>query len=184
MHRLLQDLVGTQTDDALGRQLRDELNDYAEARAEFLEEGWVQRENRWEIDPLREYALLLIDAEETAGADLANTTGTPLHALGDFAACRDLRRRAKALCEKAFEPDHPTVATSYSNPATPERALGYLAEARDLLRRAIAIEEKAFEPDHPTLAVSYSNLAMVEQDLGNLAEAGDLLRRAITILEK
>ncbi len=73
--------------------------------------------------------------------------------LGNLAEARSLLRRAIAINEKAYDADHPTLATSYSNLAVVEQTLGNLAEARSLLRRAIAIEEKVYDADHPDLAI-------------------------------
>ena len=66
--------------------------------------------------------------------------------------------RAIEIEEKYFDPDHPTLATSYSNLATILRALGDLPEARRLMELAIEIDEKHFDPEHPSLATRYTNL--------------------------
>ncbi|MSR58068.1 MAG: tetratricopeptide repeat protein, partial [Planctomycetaceae bacterium] len=106
-----------------------------------------------------------------AASRLADALGNYFQHRGSYSAARDLLKRAIEIKEKAYAPDHPTLAVSYSNLGMVERALGNLDAARDLLKRAIEIEEKAYAPDHPTLAVSYSNLALVEQALGNLDAA-------------
>jgi tetratricopeptide (TPR) repeat protein len=86
-----------------------------------------------------------------------------------------------SINEQAYEPDHPTLAVSYSNLATIEMALGDLPAARDLMQRAIAIDEKAYEPDHPNLAVSYWILGRIEEDDGNIDQARVLIERAHAI---
>ncbi|WP_310601173.1 tetratricopeptide repeat protein [Desulfobulbus sp.] len=91
--------------------------------------------------------------------------------MGNLNEARSLLIKAVAINEKAYKPDHPTLAISYSNLATVEQDLGNLNEARALMLKAIAINEKIYEPDHPTLATSYSNLAMVEQNLDNIEES-------------
>ena len=48
--------------------------------------------------------------------------------LGNLAEARRLLTRAIEIQEKAFEPDHPNLAVSYSNLALVEKALGNLAE--------------------------------------------------------
>src|SRR5262249_26879737 len=97
---------------------------------------------------------------------------------------RTLLRNAIVLKERAYEPGHPTLASSYSNLAMVERALGNRAEARALLHSAIAIDEKVHGAGHPNLASDYHDLAWVEMNLGNLAEAQALLYGAIAIDEK
>ncbi len=184
VHRVVRDVVAARMGDEAATARRRKVTEQALERAKLLRDGWVQRGVRWEIEPVHLYALELLAAVDTSGANLANWIVSPMQALGNLAEARSLLRRAIAIEEKAYDADHPTLATSYSNLAVVEQALGNLAEARSLLRRAIAIEEKAYDADHPTLAISYSNLALVEQDLGNLAEARSLLRRAIAIGEK
>ncbi|KUG28038.1 hypothetical protein ASZ90_002104 [hydrocarbon metagenome] len=183
MHRLVQEVVR----DRMGERkeaLEAPLAKYAESRAEFLLENWVRREHRWEIAPLVALAEALMADEKQSGADFASMLATPLMYLAQYTEAKRLLERAVEIREKAFAPDHPALATSYSNLALVEKDTGNLAEARCLLLRAIEIEEKAFDQDHPALATSYSNLALVELDLGNLAEARHLLQRAVEIEEK
>jgi tetratricopeptide (TPR) repeat protein len=184
MHRIVQDVVEARmAPEELDRR-RTRVTDYTRQRAAHLEEAWVNRENRWEIGPLCEYAVLLMDLQSIDGASLASDIAPRMHNLGNLAEARDLMCRAIAIEEKTFEPDCSALATAYSNLALIELDLGNRAEARELMCRAIAIDEKAFEPDHPSLASGYSNLAMIEQDLGNLTEARELMCRAIAIDEK
>ncbi len=93
-------------------------------------------------------------------------------------------QRAIGIQQEHFDPNHPTLATSYSNLAMILRHLGRLDDALQSMQRAIGIEEKHFDPNHPTLATGYSNLAMILQDLGRLDEAFQSTQRAIAILKK
>ena len=72
-------------------------------------------------------------------------------------------RRALAIDEKSFGPEHPNVATSLNNLAAIARATNRLAEAEPLYRRALAIDEKSFGPDHPNVAIRLNNLAQLLQ---------------------
>ena len=58
-------------------------------------------------------------------------------------------RRALAIDEKSFGPDHPSVARDLNNLALLLQATNRLAEAEPLMRRALAIDEKSFGPDIP-----------------------------------
>jgi tetratricopeptide (TPR) repeat protein len=120
---------------------------------------------------------------EVAGR-LANDVAIYLKNSGNSSEARRLFRYAIEKNERICVPDHPALATNYSNLATVERELGNFEEARRLLLQAIAIDRKVYAAEHPTLATRYSNLALVEKDLGHLAEARQLLRQAITIEEK
>ena len=61
-------------------------------------------------------------------------------------------RRALAIDEASFGPDHPNVATSLNNLAALLQATNRLSEAEPLYRRALAIDEASFGPDHPNVA--------------------------------
>ena len=59
-------------------------------------------------------------------------------------------RRALAIDERSYGPDHPTVAAALNNLGTlpaPRR----LGDAEPLFRRALAIDERSFGPDIPPL---------------------------------
>ena len=120
------------------------------------------------------------NAPETCGR-LLNKAGLYTRLMGQYGEARRLLKQAIEIGERHYEPDHPTLATRYSNLALVERALGNFSEARRLLKQAIEIGERHYEPDHPTLATRYSNLALVERALGNFSEARDLASRALKI---
>ena len=61
-------------------------------------------------------------------------------------------RRALAIDEKSYGPDHPNVATALNNLAGLLEETNRLAEAEPLMRRALAIDEKSFGFDHPKVA--------------------------------
>ena len=61
-------------------------------------------------------------------------------------------RRALAIDEKSFGPEHPDVATDLNNLAQLLQATNRLAEAEPLMRRALEIDEKSYGPEHPNVA--------------------------------
>ena len=193
IHRLVQDVVNRrQAGDLIARMhwfihdilIRRKAVKYVKDRAKYLWESWAHRCNRWEIESVKAFAYHLMEQNKKDGAFLANQLTRPLGLLGSFSEAKRLMERAIEINEQAFDPNHPTLAVSYSNLATVETDLGNLTEAKRLMQRAIEIDEQAFDPNHPTLAVKYSNLAMVEKDLGNFSEAKRLLQRAIEINEQ
>ena len=58
-------------------------------------------------------------------------------------------RRALAIDEKSFGPDHPKSPTDLNNLAQLLQATNRLAEAEPLMRRALAIDEKSFGAGPP-----------------------------------
>ena len=117
-------------------------------------------------------------------ARLLNDLGMYWQARGQFGAAEPLYRRALAIDERSYGPDHPDVARDLNNLAVLLRATNRLAEADPLYRRALAIGERSYGPDHPTVARALSNLASLLQDTNRLDEAEPLYRRALAIGER
>ena len=62
-------------------------------------------------------------------------------------------RRALAIDEKSYGPEHPNVAISLNNLAALLQVTNRLQEAEPLMRRALAIDEKSYGPEHPSVAI-------------------------------
>ena len=58
-------------------------------------------------------------------------------------------RRALAIAEGSYGPDHPDVAATLNNLAGLLQDTNRLGEAEPLMRRALAIDEESYGPDHP-----------------------------------
>ena len=120
-------------------------------------------------------------AQPTSG--LMDRLGRLLQNEARLGEAEPLMRRALAIDEASFGPDHPTVATDLNNLATLLQATNRLGEAEPLMRRALAIDEASFGPDHPTVAIDLNNLAQLLQATNRLGEAEPLMRRALAIDE-
>ena len=82
-----------------------------------------------------------------------------LKATNRLAEAEPLYRRALAIDERSYGPDHPDVAIRLNNLAELLQATNRLAEAEPLDRRALAIDERSYGPDHPDVAIDLNNLA-------------------------
>jgi tetratricopeptide (TPR) repeat protein len=71
-----------------------------------------------------------------------------------------LMRRALAIDEKNFSPEHANIASRLNHLALLLTDTNRLTEAEPLYRRALAIEEKNSRPDHPNVAAGLNNLAV------------------------
>ncbi|MGH8563309.1 MAG: tetratricopeptide repeat protein [Gammaproteobacteria bacterium] len=91
-------------------------------------------------------------------------------------------RRAIAIDERSFGPDHPNVARDLCDLAHLLHATNRLQEAEPLINRALAINEHGYGPVHPNVALCLNNLAMLLQDTNRLPEAESLSRRQLGIL--
>ena len=112
---------------------------------------------------------------------LLNQHGVHLNARADFAGAEPLMRRALAIDEASFGPDHPDVGIRLNNLAALLQATNRLAEAEPLMRRALKIDETSFGPDHPDVGTDLNNLAQLLQATNRLGEAEPLMRRALKI---
>jgi tetratricopeptide (TPR) repeat protein len=98
------------------------------------------------------------------------------------AEAEPLFRRALAIIEGSYGPDHPHVVAALYSLAMLLRDTDRPAEAEPLFRRALAIIEGSYGPDHPAVATVLNDLAGLLRDTDRLAEAEPLCRRALQIL--
>ena len=68
-------------------------------------------------------------------------------------------RRALAIDEGSYGPDHPDSPRALNNLAQLLQDTNRLGEAEPLMRRALAIAERSYGPDHPDVATDLNNLA-------------------------
>ncbi len=94
-----------------------------------------------------------------------------------------LFRRALAIDEASYGPDHPVVAIRLNNLAGLLHDFNRLVEAEPLFHRALAIDEASYGPDNPDVARDLNNLATLLQATDRLVEAEPLFRRALAIDE-
>ena len=89
-------------------------------------------------------------------------------------------RRALAIDEKSFGPEHPYVARDLNTLALLLLATSSRTVAEPLLHRSFAIDEKSYGPRHP-LARDLNNLAILLQATKRPAEAHALMTRVVAI---
>ncbi len=140
------------------------------------------------LDPLAPHARAVATRADTAGiatptTRLMNKVGLLLFRKALHVEAEPLMRRALAIDEASFGPDHPRVALHLNNLAQLLQATNRLPEAEPLMRRALAINEASFGPDHPDVAPSLNNLASLLQATNRVPEAEPLMRRGLAINE-
>jgi tetratricopeptide (TPR) repeat protein len=186
VHRLVQDFAHrAMTEERRIQVLREALGWVDAAFA-----GNVDDVRNWPtLDPLAPHVHAVARAADEAGiaeptARLFNQLGVLFNAKADYAEAEQLTRRALAITERSYGPDHPLVAICLNNLATPFRAANRLAEAEPMIRRALEIDEKSVGPDHPNVAIRLNNLAQLLQATNRLTEAEPLMLRALAIDEQ
>ncbi len=185
IHRLVQDFTQRGLEEAKRKQVLAEALGWVNAA--FA--GDPQDVRSWPaLDPLAPHALVLAKRADEAGiseptARLMNDLGVLFDAKSRYAEAEPLMRRALAIDEASYGPDHPNVAIRLSNLARLLQDTNRLAEAEPLMRRALAIDEASYGPDHPNVAIRLNNLAQLLKATNRLAEAEPLMRRALAINE-
>ena len=143
----------------------------------------------WPVwDPWRPHIEQLMHAADDAGITdpttrLMNDHAQYLKAKSLLREAEPLMRRALAIDEASFGPEHPEVAIRLNNLALLLKDTNRLGEAEPLMRRALSISEASLGPEHPRIATELNNLALLLQDTNRLGEAEPLMRRALRIDE-
>lgn len=183
IHRILQRALESELP-AERDPLQRRLIVHAEARCDFLVEGWLHPSNRWEIEPLRSFAEELLTLNHHRASYVAVCVSVPLRELARYAEVESLLRRALAMDETSFGHDHPNVAVPLNNLAVVLMSMNRTAEAEPLYRRALRIAEDRLGAEHPEVATRLNNLAELFRTTNRLAEAEPLYRRALAIDER
>ena len=90
-------------------------------------------------------------------------------------------RRALAIDEQSYGPEHPNVSRDLNNLATLLNATNRLGEAELLMRRVVDMMERSYGVNHPNVATALNNLAQLLQDTNRVDEAEPLMRRHLEI---
>jgi tetratricopeptide (TPR) repeat protein len=184
VHRLVQQLMLRDCSGPERAELTQSVGDLVAQRDAILEKTTHWVEARWELDPFTALASLWDETNHPGAAWLLNQAGQCWRHLAEWSRAEPLMRRALAMDERKFGPEHEYVAIRLNNLAKLLQATNRLAEAEPLLRRALAMDEKKFGPEHPNIAIRLNNLAQLLQATNRLEEAEPLLWRALAMDEQ
>ena len=183
MHRLVGELVRG-SDKEIERH-QNSLSSHARNRCNFLEKGWLEWGNRWEIDPLASLAHLRMDSSDwDHGPWLATEAALRLSDIGMDSPAELLHRRALEAKERVLGPEDPSTLKSVINLAAMLDNKGDYAGAEPLLRRALGANERVLGPEHAMTLVTVNNLAELLVHKGDHAGAEPLYRRALEAKER
>jgi tetratricopeptide (TPR) repeat protein len=185
MHGLVQEVVGSRLAPDEATERWTALVTHIFSRAESLRNASQTRFGLWELEPLRDYSLLLLEGKHLEGGIVLGlkTTGA-LASVGRFAEARALLRYAVSKLESGQVGNRRVVAACYGNVAAVEFHMGNFVEAKRLFLRAIEVDKEVEKTNDEELAIHYSGLGLVEQKLGNLAEAKRLLQQDLVTAER
>ncbi len=110
---------------------------------------------------------------------LYSNLGGVLDRTGDLEGELENRRKAMALADEIYPPNHPDRARKLSNLGSTLNHLARYTEAEQALREALAIYEKIYdEGQHPRVAAAHNNLALSLVQAGRPELAEPHLTRA------
>jgi len=186
VHRLVQAVTRDRLDG-------DEMKKWAEVAVRIVNKAFPFDSDDVGTWPICSRLLLhaLAAAEHAEALDVAlDSTGTLLNQTGlylkgraQFTEAKEMFKRALAIDEAAYGPDHPDVAIDVNNLGLVLQALGDMDGAKKMNERALAIDEAAYGPDHPQVAIRVNNLGIILKDLGDLEGAKKMNERALAIGE-
>jgi tetratricopeptide (TPR) repeat protein len=187
LHRLVQE-VGRQG------QLKDPATSQLEPALRWLDaafQGNPLDVRFWPVlDPLAAHVQAVAGfadrasvADPTETSTLMNKVGVLMLIKAAYREAEPLLRRALAIAEANYGPDHRVVAKRLNNLAQLLKATNRLSEAEPLLSRALKIAEANSGPDDPDVAIHLNLLAQLLQATNRQEEAEPLMLRALGIAE-
>jgi len=193
MHRLVQKVVAeppdenAATDPALASKWDARIGaieQLVHGRLGFLEKGWLDWDNRWEVEPLAALATHWLDQGRTTAPPIANRVMVRLDAMARLTEAEPLVRQALQVGERVLGPEHPSTLDSVNNLAALLESKGDYAGALPLYQRALEASERVLGPEHPDTLASVNNLAFVLSSKGDYAGALPLYQRALEARER
>jgi hypothetical protein len=173
VHRLVQQLVWRGLPEAERATRQQAVDALAKERDAALEKTTRWEDTRWELEPLTALAGLWDETEHPWAAWLLSQMGMRWHNLAEWSRAEPLMRRALAIAEKGFGPEHPDVATALNNLASLLQAGNRLGEAEPLMRRHLGIFLKFTRTaghQHPHLRDAVNNYAGLLKAMGRTEE--------------
>ncbi len=186
VHRLVQEV----TRERMEPERRNERMARVFVLLDAIEPGVPMDVRNWPVwNPLAPHVADLVDRADKAGqtqraARWMNELGLFYQQRIRFPEAEQLYRRALAIEEHSYGPEHPDVAIHLNHLAQLLQATNRLSEAEPLMRRALAIDEHSYGPDHPNVAIRLNNLAQLLEATNRLSEAEPLMARGVRIFEK
>jgi tetratricopeptide (TPR) repeat protein len=107
--------------------------------------------------------------------------GARLLQAGRYREAEALLRKAIAVGERAFGPDHAELSGPLNDLAVSYKYLARFVDAGPLYQRALRITQRTLGPDHPDVATIYHNLGGLEHAAGNWSRGEPFARRAVRL---
>ena len=113
-----------------------------------------------------------------------NDTGVLANFLGRYNKAIELLNKALDIDLKILGPDHPIVATSWSNLGHAWTNKREYEKAIDYHEKSLASNLKTYGPDHPTVAINWNNLGGAWKEKRKYDQAREYFEKALALFKK
>jgi tetratricopeptide (TPR) repeat protein len=131
------------------------------------------------------YEILLKQASnECEKGNLFHQLGWVKGDQGKYEEAVEFYEKSIKIEQKIFSPNHPDLATSYSNIGLVYTNMGKYPQALSYYEKALEILQKTLPENHPDLATSYNNIGGVYDNMGEYPKALSYYEKALEIYQK
>lgn len=150
------------------------------AAKQALGSAYLEVGDRAAAEPLLRDTLASVErAQPQDMRAVCNVVGDLAQAVTNQAEAESLHRRALAIAEEAYGPEHPATAMALNNIGAWYREQARPEEAEPLMRRALRIRERTEGTGSPLAAQSLCSLGMIAADRGEMSLAEALVRGSL-----
>ncbi|CAM4864478.1 unnamed protein product [Rotaria socialis] len=128
------------------------------------------------------YKILLDKSSSNAERMVCNDAlGIVNHDMGDYAKALSSYQQSLEFRKVALPPNHPDLATSYSNIGAMYDVMGDYTKALSSYQKSLEIRKIALPPNHSDLAISYNNIGAVEAIMSEYTNVLVYLQNAFNV---
>lgn len=180
MHRIIQEVVYARMAPKILEQRRAQVRQYVLRRAESFAGSSSLSASSWEVEPLRDYALSSMSADDPSALHVGQWLSQPLHDLGRLEDAGILAHAA-AACSLRLAATDPGNADRQRDLSVSQDNIGNLLSAQGDLTGALAAYRASLEISQHLAAADPGNadlqrdLSVSHNNIGNVLSAqGDL----------
>ena len=176
MHRIVQEVARARISPKILEQRRTQIRQYVLRRAESFAGSASLGTSSWEVEPLRDYALLSMSADDPSAMHVGQWLSQPLHDLGRVTDAGILARAAVACSQRLAAAD-PGNAERQRDMSVSQDNIGNVLSAQGDLTGALAAYRASLEISRRLAAADPGNadlqrdLSVSHNNIGNVLSA-------------
>jgi len=184
MHRIVQEVSRARLPASVQEERREKIRQYVLRRAESFAGSFSPSASSWEVEPLRDYAVLSMGADDPSAVYIAQWLSQPLHDLGRLPDAGILARTAVA-CSQRLAADDPGNADRQRDLSVSQDNIGNVLSAQGDLTGALTAFRASLEicqrlaADDPGNADRQRDLSVSRNNIGDVLSAQEDLTGAL-----